>query len=353
RYAATIEVDRPEHLVLPGLVNAYTRLAPLATRPDGPHEGMRSSIAAMLEAGITCFCDLGYSPDASARIAAERGMRALIGIPIAESGSHWAKNLGEYLTRALNLRDEYRGHPMIATAFAPHAAADISDATFGRIATLADELDTGMVMALHESRAAVEESLVRHGVRPIERIQTLGLLNPALTAVHMVHANAADMALAQHGGVAVTLCPQSNFRAGHGPPPVASWAATGLRLGLGSGIGEFAGSPDPWTEMRLLALLAHAPGAAGAALRPWDVLAVATRGGAAALGLDAQIGTLERGKWADLCCVDLRTPAMRWRSDDPAYDPAAHIVFDGGRDIVSDVWVAGRHLAGPRAATGE
>src|ERR1700736_4492990 len=228
RYTATIEVDRSEHLVLPGLVNAHAQIAPLpgqTIHPQRLHDGALLRIAEMLKSGTTCFCGLGYFPEESARTAAEQGMRALIGIPIAETASAWAKSPGEYLTRALNFRDEYRGHPTIATAFAPDIPVAISDGTFGRIATLADELDSGVLIALHESRAAVEESVIRHGMRPIERMHSLGLLTPALTAAHMVHVSAADIALAQRSGIAVTLCPEASCRAGNGPPPVASWAA--------------------------------------------------------------------------------------------------------------------------------
>jgi 5-methylthioadenosine/S-adenosylhomocysteine deaminase len=97
--------------------------------------------------------------------------------------------------------------------------------------------------------------------------------------------------------------------------------------------GEYGGpGQDLWSELRLMAL--NSPGAS-----PVSVLGAATRGGAAALGLESQIGTLEAGKWADLCCIDLSGPATQ-----PPGDPLRQLVFAGGRDLVSDVWVAGRHL---------
>ena len=359
RYAAAAHVDRSLHLVLPGLVNAYTRIAPPPGRtiaPDRLHDGAQMCIAEMLEAGTTCFCGLGYFPQESAQAAAEQGMRAVIGIPIAECPSPWATSPGEYLTRALSLRDEYRGHPTIATAFAPQSTTAISDATFGRIATLANELDAGIVTTLHESRAEVDESVIRHGARPIERLHALGLLTPALTAVHMAVVNTADLERAQRSGIAVTLCPESSLRSGNGPPPVASWAGTELRLSLGSGIADRSGSLDLWTAMRFLALLSMAPdvGLAGLAhkgLNAWEALAVATRGGAAALGLDAEIGTLETGKWADMCCIDLQRPATQWASLAAPDEAVTPLLFNGGRDLVSDVWVAGRHLVNARAFT--
>lgn len=345
RYSAGVHVDRAQHLLLPGLVNAYTRIAPPPGRtvaPERLQDGARVCIAEMLEAGTTCFCSVGPYPEEAARAATEQGMRALIGMPIAEAAGPWAASPGEYLTRALSLRDEYRGHPTVSTAFAPLSPADISDTTFLRIATLADELDAGIVAPLNESCVAIDESLRRYGMRPIERLHALGLLSPSFTAAHMTQINAADLALAVRGGIAVILCPESDLRSGRGAPPVAAWAASGLRLAAGSGIIAPAGSPDLWSAMRMLALWPDE--SCNAVLGVWDALALATRGGAAALGLDAEIGTLEAGKWADVCCVDLGKPAMHWATLDgpPAAAPA--LVFKGGRDSISDVWVSGRHL---------
>jgi 5-methylthioadenosine/S-adenosylhomocysteine deaminase len=108
RYAAPVTVERSAHLVLPGLVNAYTKIAPApgrAIRPERLHDAAQLRIAEMLAAGTTCFCGVGFFPEEAARTAAEQGMRALIGIPIAEAASPWANNPGEYLTRALSFRD--------------------------------------------------------------------------------------------------------------------------------------------------------------------------------------------------------------------------------------------------------
>ncbi len=267
------------------------------------------------------------------------------GMPIAANASPWATSPDEYLTRSLSFRDEYRGHPSIATAFALHSPCAIPDATFGRIATLADELDAGILMVLHESRAEIEESLERHGLRPIERMQALGLLTPALTAAQMVHVTAADIVLAERGGIAITLCPESNLRAGEGLPPIGPWGAAGLRQSLGSGTAAPAISPNLWNELRLVALFGQSPsGGSTPGVNAWNALAMATRGGAAALGLEAEIGTLEPGKWADLCCIDPRGPVMHRGSAASPHDALTQWVLNAGRDVVSDVWVAGRHL---------
>jgi 5-methylthioadenosine/S-adenosylhomocysteine deaminase len=330
RYSATVVVDRTEHLLLPGLVNARAELGAPGPAADR-HTQALLCVAELLKAGTTCFCSTRSSPDATARLAASQGLRVVIGIPIAA---------GDDLTPALRFHDEFREHPLIATAFAPHAPTAISDEAFARIATLVNELDTGVLLSLHRSHHEIEESLARHGVRPLERMQLLGLLTPAMTAAHMSAVNQADIELAQRAGIAITFCPQADLRSGYGIAPLTSWARSGLRLSVGSGTEEVVPNLDLWSEVRQLALLPGAAHAGDAAFSAWDALSIATRGGAAALGLESQIGTLELGKWADLCCIDFRHPALQRVQRG---EPANALVFNGGRDVVSDVWVAGRH----------
>jgi 5-methylthioadenosine/S-adenosylhomocysteine deaminase len=120
------------------------------------------------------------------------------------------------------------------------------------------------------------------------------------------------------------------MRLGANLPPIAALTAAGVRLGIGSaGAGAAALGHDIWGNMKIVALLSNA----------WDALRAATYGGAAVLGLENEVGSLETGKWADLCCVDLSGPGTQ-----PIGDPLTQLVFGGARDIVSDVWVAGRQL---------
>ncbi len=359
RYAATVLVQRPAHLLMPGMINTHTHaamtlfrglgstVAPLERRFVGPEfvrDGVLAAIAEMLSSGITCFGDRYYYPEEAARTAAEQGMRAVIGLPVAETPSPWAENSAEYLTQGLRVRDEYAGHPLISTVFAPHAPDRLSDAVFVRVATLADELDAGIVIDLHESAAQISQSLALHGMRPIERLWQLGLLTPALHAVHMAHATAADIDLALRTGIAVSLCSQSSLESEHVLPPAGAFVASDIRMGLGTGGAQ---PHDIWGEMRLLALMTSSRRVSGDSDHAaWDALAAATRGGAAVLGLDGDIGTLEPGKWADLCCVDVGGPALQ-----PLIDPVTQLVYCGGRDLVTDVWVAGRQLLSARELT--
>jgi 5-methylthioadenosine/S-adenosylhomocysteine deaminase len=341
RYSATAVLQRHSHLLMPGMVNAQADAAMLLFRgaqagasaidhivsPEFARDSTLAAIAEMLKSGITCFCDRSYFPEETLRTANEQGMRVLVGMPVSEISTPWANSAAQSLTRSLGLRDKYRGDPLVSTAFAPRAANSVSEETFARLVTLADELDAGILIDLHQSLHEITECMEMHGVRPIERLWHLGLLTPALNALHMVHLTAADMSLMQRTGISITLCPQRDLQSGGSLAPVAAFTAAGVRLGLGSG-GAALGH-DVWGDMKIIALLTNA----------WDGLHAVTRGGAAALGLESEVGTLEAGKWADLCCVDLSGPATQ-----PAGDPLAQLVFGGGRDIVSDVWVAGRQL---------
>jgi 5-methylthioadenosine/S-adenosylhomocysteine deaminase len=341
RYSATAVLQRNSHLLMPGMVNAQSNAASLLFRgakeqasvidrsvnPDFARDSTLAAIAAMLKSGISCFCDRAYFPEETLRMANEQGMRVAVGMPVSEIPTPWANTAAQSLTRSLALRDKYKGEPLVSTIFAPRAPNTLSDATFARLVTLADELDAGIMIDLHRSLPEITACLQTHGMRPIERLWQLGLLTPALNALHMVHLTAADMSLMQRTGISITLCPQWDLQSGGSLAPIAAFAAAGVRLGLGSG-GAALGH-DVWGDMKIIALLTNA----------WDGLHAVTRGGAAALGLESEVGTLEAGKWADLCCVDLSGPATQ-----PVGDPLAQLVFGGGRDIVSDVWVAGRQL---------
>jgi 5-methylthioadenosine/S-adenosylhomocysteine deaminase len=337
-YSAGVTLTRTSHLLMPGMINTDAR------GPQNQDCGVLRAIAQMLKSGITSFADRYSSPEAAARAAQDQGMRVRIGMPVAEFATPWAHGPAEYLSRALALRDEYRGHPLVSTAFAPLAANNLQDATFLRLATLADELDAGITLQVNGCVSEVIECQAQHGVRPMQRLWDLGLLTPALNAVHMTAASAADVELAQRTGVSISLCPQSNLYSGWGLPPAAAFVSARIRLGLGS---ANAGplSYDIWGEMKLLALMLHATDVGGASWNTWDAVAAATHGGAAVLGLDTEVGTLEAGKWADLCCVDLDGVGER------ACNPLHALVFAGSRDMVTDVWVAGRQLLSQRELT--
>ena len=326
RYATTATLQRPHHLVLPGFVNAHSH-PPLS--PHGDAALLR--IGEMLKSGVTCFCERSADPSAAAQLAAGQNVRAVIGLPIAgtPAASTTADGFSDYFNRALRLRDEYRGHALISTVFSVPDVGTLDDVSLQRLATLAAELDAAVMLDMHRDEVDVDTSLQRFGRRPITRVAESGLLTPALNALNMTCVNEADLALAERAGIAVTLSPQASLYSAGLLPPYRALALAVQRLALGSGAEPQLG-PDLWGELRLLGLL----GAAS-----WDAVYSATRGGAAALNLDLEVGSLEPGKWADCICIDLSGI-----SSSRASTPLDEVVYRGGPRMVTDTWVAGRQL---------
>ncbi len=364
RFEATDVLERPHHVLMPGLVNAHTHAAmtllrgraehlalgpwlreaiwPVERRwvdPEYVRDGTELAIAEMLRAGVTCFADMHLWPEIVASTAAELHMRASVGLVVVESATHWAAGPDEYIEKGLALRDEYRGDALITTHFAPHAPCTIDDTTLVRIRRLSDELEVPVAMHLHESAWEIERSLALHGLRPLARLARLGLVTPMLVAVHMTQADKADLDALAAAGAAVVHCPQSNLKLGTGVCPVEALLERGVCVGLGTDGAASNNDLDVLSEAQTAALLASGVSGQPGGLVAKDLLRMATLGGAQALGLTETTGSLVAGKWADLCCLDLRTPAS-W----PVHDVIATLVHACSARQVTDTWVAGRHV---------
>jgi 5-methylthioadenosine/S-adenosylhomocysteine deaminase len=364
RFDARESVDRPHHVLLPGLVNSHTHAAlvlrrgradnlPLerwlrsaswprergATDPEFVRDGTELAIAEMLRAGITCFADMQVWPDVVARAAAAAHVRVSVGLVVSEIASNRAASADEYIDRGMHLRDQYRGDPLITTHFAVPAPAAATDATLSRVRRLADELDMPVAMPLHESALEIEHSLRDFGQRPIERLSGLGLVSPQLVAIHMTQAEPRDIDLLAGSGASVVHCPESNLRLAAGVCPVARLLARGVRVSLGTDGATANNDLDLLAEARVAGLLSAGIAATPGDLVAGDLLRMATLEGARSLGLGEVTGSLLPGKWADLCCINLRA-ARSW----PVHDVATAVVFAASSQQVTDTWVAGRRL---------
>jgi 5-methylthioadenosine/S-adenosylhomocysteine deaminase len=280
-----------------------------------------------------------FFPEAAARVALRCGMRAALGMIVIEFSSPYASDAADYLSQGLAMRDRLKNEPLLSFCLAPHAPFTVSNATFERVATYASELDLPVHVHLHETENEIRESLAAHGVRPIRRMQGLGLLGPNLIAVHAVHLLDEEVAMLAEHGCHVAHCPSSNLKLASGIAPVARLRVEGVSIGLGTDGAASNNRLDMFTEMRLATLLAKGTSGDAAALPAHTVLAMATINAARALGLDGQIGSLVPGKSADMTAVDLSSPELA-----PCYDPVSHLVYAAGREHVSHVWVNGELL---------
>jgi 5-methylthioadenosine/S-adenosylhomocysteine deaminase len=357
-------LDRPQHALLPGLVNAHThaamtllrnaagglalddwlrrRIWPLEARLVDERfveDGTTLAIAEMLLSGVTCFADMYFHPDVAARAAAHHGMRACIGLPVLESPSSWAAGLDEYLDRGLRLRDAYRDDPLVDTLFVLHSPVSTSDTTLARLRTLADQLQAPVMTHLLESPTDRGREEHRHGRGPMQRLAAAGLVNDLLIAVHGVHLNTTEVEQLAEAGATVVHCPASNLKLAAGIAPLHQLRCAGVRVALGTDGAASNDALDVLAEARLAALLAAGTSGEAAALSPHEALQMATLAGAQCLGLGETTGSITPGKWADLVTLKLDAPGVQ-----PLHDIPAAIVHSAGRGAVCDTWVAGRRL---------
>ena len=357
-------VNLPRHALIPGLINAHTHAAmtlfrgladdmPLMTwlnehiwpaeakwvHEEFVAEGTRLAVAEMLRSGTTCFNDMYFFPDVTARVAAQAGIRSAVGLILIDFPSAWASDADDYLRKALEVHDALRNEPLVSTAFAPHAPYSVSDQPLARMLTLSNELELPIHMHVHETADEVQQGLERFGRRPIERLRELGLLGPSLLAVHMTQLTAAEIADMAQANAHVVHCPESNLKLASGFCPVQRLLDDGINVALGTDSAASNNDLDMLGEMKTAALLGKGVTGDATALPAQRVLQMATLNGARALGLAGRIGSLENGKEADIVAIDLGQ-----LNTQPLFNPISQIVYAAGREQVSDVWVAGRRL---------
>ena len=177
------------------------------------------------------------------------------------------------------------------------------------------------------------------GVRPLERIRRLGLLNTRLLAVHMTELTDEEIGLCAQAGVHVVHCPESNLKLASGFCPVARLLDAGVNVALGTDGAASNNDLDLFGEMRTAALLAKGVAGDPTVVSAVTALEMATINGARALRLGNRIGSIEAGKAADLVAVDLNDVETQ-----PVYEVISHLVYATARHQVSDVWINGRRL---------
>ncbi len=352
----------PEHVLMPGLVNAHTHAAmalmrgiaddlPLMTwlndhiwpaegkvmGPDFVREGTELAIAEMLRGGTTCISDMYFFPDVAAAVARRMGMRAMLGLLVIDFPTAWASSADQYFSKAMEVHDQLAGDALLRSCIAPHAPYTVCDENLERVRTLADQLEVPVHMHVHETAQEVADSVKQHGVRPLARLQRLGLVNNSLIAVHMTQLTSAEIEACAEGGVSVVHCPESNLKLASGFCPTAALLEAGVNVAIGTDGSASNNDLDMFGEMRSAALLSKAVASRADVFDSASALEAATLGGARALGWDQEIGSLLPGKAADMVAVD-----FSGLHNQPVLNPLSHLVYVASRHQVSDVWVAGR-----------
>jgi 5-methylthioadenosine/S-adenosylhomocysteine deaminase len=367
-YAPRERVELPGHALIPGLVNSHTHnpmtllrgladdlplmtwlqqhIWPAEARVIGPEfvrDGVELAVAEMLRGGTTCANENYFFPDVIGATYRQLGFRAVVGLPVIEFPTAWAKSQDEYFERAGEVHDSFRGDALVGTAFAPHAPYTVSDESFERIRVLADQLDIPVHLHLHETATEVEEERKKSGLRPFQRLQKLGLVNDRLIAVHMTQLTDGEIAACAEAGVSVVHCPESNLKLASGFCPAEKLRRAGVNVAIGTDGCASNNDLDMIGELRTAALLAKAVASDAAAFDAAYALRAATLNGARAMGLDSRIGSIEPGKQADLAAVRLGDIETQ-----PLFHVASQLAYAAGRHQVTDVWIAGRRKLASR-----
>ena len=364
RWPRARRVERPNHVVIPGLVNAHTHAGMTLLRgfaddialqawleshiwpaearhlsEDYVRAGTELALVEMVRSGTTCFADMYFFPDVGAEVAVDRGVRMAVGLPMVDFPNRWAADRQASLGKNAELYGRYRGEAGISFTMAPHAPYSVDDSGLALCVELAEERDLSIHIHVHETAGEIAESLQRHNCRPLARLDRLGVVNERLMAVHATQLEEGEIAVLAERGCSVVHCPQSNLKLASGFASVETLLAAGVNVALGTDSAASNNDLDMIEEMQTAALLAKGVSGNADAVSAAEALEMATLAGARALGLDGEIGSLLPGKAADFVALDLSAA-----NSQPVYDPASQLAYSGKSSQITDVWVRGKAL---------
>lgn len=356
-------VDARGGIVLPGFVNTHCHAAMVLFRglaDDRPLDGFLKAVwaaeaahvtpetvlagatlgmAEMALGGVTHVVDMYFHPDATIAAAAHVGIGLTAGpVFIGFDGIDrmpWPDRLrfaGDFVAR-------HRGTGGVELMLMPHSAYTLDAGQLAEVAALSDRL--GVALHIHAAEAPSEMALVgaQHGTTPVRALDRAGMIRPGTLLAHAVHLDAAEIALLADRGVAMSHCPLSNAKLASGMAPIKALRTAGVVTSLGTDGASSGNDLDMFHTMRLAAQMAILATGEPDVIPAREIVAMATRGGAAAAGLAGRKGMLASGMDADLTVVDLGAPHLV-----PSYDPYSTLVYAAGRADVRQVLARGRRV---------
>ena len=364
KYQAKNTLNRPSHVLMPGLINTHAHTPMNLFRgladdlqlmdwlqnhmwpaekkilcPESVYDGSMLAIAEMLRGGTTFFNDHFFYPNDTAKAAIDAGMRAAIGLWVGNAPTGWAKDAEECLDKA---KIEYAKRPnseLITYMLAPHSPYITLDTHLLSTKAFAEEHNLRVHIHLHETQTEIDIDLAQYKMRPIARFHKLGLLDEKLIAVHMVHLTEDEIALCAEKKVHVSHNPESNLKLASGFAPVAKLLKAGVNVCLGTDSAASNNDLDLLGELQTAAFIGKGVAQDPTVLDAMTVLEMATINGAKAVGLEKDIGSLEIGKKADLISIDFDHLFTQ-----PIFNPISHLVYAVNRLQVKDVFVSGKSL---------
>jgi 5-methylthioadenosine/S-adenosylhomocysteine deaminase len=304
------------------------------------YAGMLLGSVEMLRAGVTTSVEMYFNLEELSRAVLQTGARAVLTGGIIEApGFTWRKLLDEMNSMIDSQGLRFGPGDRIELGYGPHSAYTLSPEVLVEVASAARARDA--LMHIHVAEASLEDAAQRasHGSVP-RLLESIGFFGGRVLAAHSIHLSDEDIAVFAANGVAVAHCPGSNAKLASGIARIRELRAAGIPIGIGTDGPASNDDLDLWEDIRLAAMLARLSTMDASVLVARDVLLMATRGGAAAVGR-TDIGALETGRWADLVHMSVDSPAFAGGLGIPDPQLLSNLVWAAGARQVQDVWVAG------------
>lgn len=353
-------VDGRKHIIIPGLINTHTHIGMSLFRSLADDKANRlkdvifpleqstleeklvywasmHSISEMIQGGTTCFADMYYFSQSTAKAAKEAHIRALIGESVTSSKAPDAQVPTGAFDILKDLIHEYTHHPLITPSIAPHAPYSLTQIDHKKVAVFAHEYNIPILSHLSEMPFEEEYTLEKFGAKPVPFYASMGLLDQKSTMAHLIFADKEDRAILinQECGIAHNV--SANSKSGKGIAPAFEFYQEHARIGLGTD-GPMSGNTiDIISQMHVVAKMQKLQHKNPTIMKSEEILAMATIGGAKALHKEKEIGSLEKGKYADITIISTERPNMY-----PIYNYYAAVVYSAIASDVESVFIHGK-----------
>lgn len=364
-YRADQTLNGDQKIVMPGLINGHSHAAMTLFRgmaddldlmdwlnnyifpaevefvdPELVRIGTELACWEMVRGGTTTFVDMYYFPDVIAEVVDDCGMRAMVSATVIAQKSPDAEGASDSIDKGIAFANRWKGkNSRITPILGPHSNYTLNAEQLRATGEAAQENALTMSIHISESPFELQYSKDTYGKTSIELLDSIGFLDGPVIGAHVVWPTESEIALLAERKVGVIHNPTSNMKIASGISPVTAMLDTGVRVGLGTDGAASNNDLDMWEEMRLAALLQKVSAMDPQVLSAATVLRMATRGGAEAIGLAEQVGSIEPGKRADIIQVSF---------DDvhfiPTYNVMSHLVYVADEQDVSSVIVDGKLL---------
>ncbi len=371
-YHAMQIINLPNHVILPGFINAHahspmTLLRGLADdlalmdwlnhhiwpvekkylSEQFVQDGTELAFVEMVRCGTIGFNEHYFFNETIAEASLKAGLRSRVGLLLLEAADLVGRSNLDYInSKGIEFIEQYKSNSLVQPALAPHAPYTVGDAGFLRANEISQQYQIPVHVHVQETAFEVHSETEKYGKRPLKRMYDLGLLSPLFQAVHMTQVNEEDLALLVETGAHIIHCPESNLKLASGFCPVQKLIDNQVNVALGTDGSASNNDLDMIGEMRTAALIGKVVAQKDTAVSAADALRMATLNGAKAMHWDKEVGSLECGKSADMIAIDLSDANTQ-----PVYNPISQVVYAAHQHQVTDVWVQGRPLMRNRELT--